>query len=35
MEQDYLHKILEEGTQNAQAIASATYKEAKEKMGLI
>lgn len=35
MEQDYLHKILEEGTQNAQTIASATYKEAKEKMGLI
>lgn len=34
-EQDYLHKILEEGTQNAQKIASATYKEAKEKMGLI
>ena len=35
LEKDYLHSILEEGAQNAQKIATATYKEAKEKMGLI
>ncbi|TLD82948.1 tryptophan--tRNA ligase [Helicobacter sp. MIT 11-5569] len=35
LEQDYLHKILDVGAQTAQKIATATYTEAKEKMGLI
>lgn len=35
LEQDYLHKILDNGAQSAQKIATATYAEAKAKMGLI
>ena len=35
LEQDYLHKILEESTESAQKIATATYAEAKAKMGLV
>lgn len=34
-EKDYLHKILQEGEVRAREIAATTYKEAKEKMGLI
>ncbi len=34
-EKDYLHQILEEGELRARKIAVKTYKEAKEKMGLI
>lgn len=34
-QKDYLHKILEEGEKCAREIATATYKEAKEKMGLV
>lgn len=34
-EKDYLHSILQEGESRARQIASATYKEAKERMGLV
>ncbi|MBD5166152.1 tryptophan--tRNA ligase [Helicobacter sp.] len=34
-EKDYLHSILQEGESRARQIATATYKEAKEKMGLV
>lgn len=34
-EKEYLQKILKEGAEHARSIAQATYKEAKEKMGLI
>ncbi len=34
-EKDYLHSILQEGESRAHQIATATYKEAKEKMGLV
>lgn len=34
-EKDYLHSVLQEGESRARKIATATYKEAKEKMGLV
>lgn len=34
-EKDYLHSVLQEGESRARQIATATYKEAKEKMGLV
>lgn len=34
-EKDYLHSILQEGESRARQIATATYKEAKERMGLV
>lgn len=34
-EKDYLHRILQEGESRAHEIAATTYKEAKEKIGLI